>query len=403
MTQKSNDYQIKNLVEFLNKTLFLENAAIDRLSTRIKETPIKEFKQRMEQHLECTYKQKNILEQLILTFRQRSDNTVLDSSQKIANNKSNIDTRTLTKALDKNETFDESIKFSLEETEFAKIKLDYIVEYDELVAYQTLINLAETIDFHNKDDVLLLLRESKQEEESMVYWYQVHAPVVLDNLWPKMINKAMKRGQNFLMDHKNSKMRLVIMYADLVGSTNMSMTLPIRDLVLLIRAFTHELSNVIERYNGYVLKYSGDAVICFFSTVDNDNKIDTCKHAINCAKSMVEVIKKEINLILNEKYGYPQLQVKIGIDEGENAIIQYGYEENSPIDILGYGMNIVSKITSLTTPNGISIGENVYNLLDHKTQSEFQMLSSPASVWKYVNLDTKKPYKIYRYSSDHLN
>ena len=272
-----------------------------------------------------------------------------------------------------------------------------------MVAYQTLINLAETIDFHNKDDVLLLLRESKQEEESMVYWYQVHAPVVLDNLWPKMINKAMKRGQNFLMDHKNSKMRLVIMYADLVGSTNMSMTLPIRDLVLLIRAFTHELSNVIERYNGYVLKYSGDAVICFFSTVDNDNKIDTCKHAINCAKSMVEVIKKEINLILNEKYGYPQLQVKIGIDEGENAIIQYGYEENSPIDILGYGMNIVSKITSLTTPNGISIGENVYNLLDHKTQSEFQMLSSPASVWKYVNLDTKKPYKIYRYSSDHLN
>lgn len=403
MTQKSNNYQIKNLVEFLNKTLFLENAAIDRLPSRIKETLIREFKQRMEQHLESTYKQKEILEQMILTFRQRSDNIVLDSSQKMANNKSNINIHTLTKVFDKNENFDESIKFSLEETEFAKIKLDYIVEYDELIAYQTLINLAETIDFHNKDDILPLLRESKQEEESMVYWYQVHAPVVLDNLWPKMINKAMKRGQNFLMDHKNSKMRLVIMYADLVGSTNMSMTLPIRDLVLLIRAFTHELSNVIERYNGYVLKYSGDAVICFFSTVDNGNKIDTCIQAINCAKSMVEVIKKEINLILNEKYGYPQLQVKIGIDEGENAIIQYGYEENSPIDILGYGMNIVSKITSLTTPNGISIGENAYNLLDHKTQSKFQISSVPIGNWKYVNLDTKKPYKIYRYSSDHLN
>lgn len=329
MTQKSNDYQIKNLVEFLNKTLFLENAAIERLSTRIKETTIQEFKQRMEQHLESTYKQKDILEQMILIFRQRSDDAVLDSSQKIVNNEINTNVHTLTKALDKNGNFVESIKFSLEETEFAKIKLDYIVEYDELVAYQTLINLAETTDFHNKDDILLLLRESKREEESMVYWYQVHAPVVLDNLWPKMINKAMKRGQNYLTDHKNSRMRLVVMYADLVGSTNMSMTLPIRDLVLLIRAFTHELSNVIERYNGYVLKYSGDAVICFFSTVDNGNKIDTCKHAINCAKSMVEVIKKEINLILHEKYGYPQLQVKIGIDEGENAIIQYGYEENS--------------------------------------------------------------------------
>lgn len=122
--------------------------------------------------------------------------------------------------------------------------------------------------------------------------------------------------------------------------------------------------------------------------------------SISCAKSIINAIKKEINSILGEKYGYPQLRVKIGIDEGENAIIQYGYEKNSPIDILGYCMNIVSKITSLTSANGISLGENTYNLLDDKTQLDFQILSMQSVNWKYLNLDTKKPYKVYRYNPE---
>ncbi len=60
------------------------------------------------------------------------------------------------------------------------------------------------------------------------------------------------------------------MYVDLVGSTNMSMTLPIDKLVSIIRAFTYEMSSVIQSHKGYMLKYVGDAVIAFFpSTITN--------------------------------------------------------------------------------------------------------------------------------------
>ncbi|MDN5846321.1 MAG: DUF892 family protein [Candidatus Nitrosocosmicus sp.] len=399
-----NDYQIKHLVKYLENTLFLEKAALDRLPTRINETPIHEIKQRMIQHLEHTYKQENRLEQIILEFRESYEYLNFDithpteEDSKI-NRIGENSRQTLVESADENKNFINNINSVSEEIEFANIKQDYIIEYDELVAYETLIHIAGTTEFQDKDVVLKLLNESKQEEESMVYWYQVHAPIVLDNLWPKMINNSMKRSQLFLTTHASSKMRLAIMYADLVGSTKMSMTLPINDLVLLIRAFTTELSNVIERYDGYVLKYSGDVVISFFPFIDNDTKYNICTRAIDCAKSIIEVIKKEINSILSEKYGYPELKVKVGIDEGENAIIQYGYEKDSPIDILGYCMNIVSKITSLTAANSISLGENVFILLDDKMQSNFQISSVPVNNWKYVNLNTNKPYKMYRYSS----
>jgi class 3 adenylate cyclase len=74
------------------------------------------------------------------------------------------------------------------------------------------------------------------------------------------------------------------------------------------------------------------------------------------------VLNSRINPIL-KNYDCPELYVKIGIDEGVNVVLQYAYDRSSQIDILGYTMNISAKITSLTGPNKVSVGENIYKLL----------------------------------------
>ena len=205
-------------------------------------------------------------------------------------------------------------------------------------------------------------------------------------------NTSIKRGQDFLRKHVSSKVPIVIMYADLVGSTKMSMTLPAEKLVTIIRAFSHELSAVIESFEGYVLKYVGDAVIAFFPY--GFNRYLTCDKSVECGKSMVNVLTEGINPILS-KLDFPELSVMIGIDEGEIVIVQYGYDQSSPIDILGYGMNVAAKITSLTDPNKVSVGENVFKLLHPNLQSEIRELTTSEAEWKYVNLKTGKPYKVY--------
>lgn len=205
-------------------------------------------------------------------------------------------------------------------------------------------------------------------------------------------NTSIKRSQDFLRKHVSSKVPLVIIYADLVGSTKMSMTLPAEKLVTIIRAFSHELSTVIESYEGYVLKYVGDAVIAFFPY--GFNRYLTCDKSVECGKSMVNVLREGINPILS-KLDYPELSVKIGIDEGENVVVQYGYDQSSPIDILGYGMNVAAKITSITESNRVSVGENVFKLLHPNLLSEFHELVISENEWKYVNVKTGKPYKVY--------
>ncbi len=205
-------------------------------------------------------------------------------------------------------------------------------------------------------------------------------------------NTSIERGQRFLLQHVNSKLDLVIMYADMVGSTTMSMTLPTEKVVTIIKAFSHELSSVIESYGGFVLKYVGDAIISFFPS--EFNKYLICDRAYRCAKSMVSVLRNDINPVIH-KHGYPNLQIKIGMAEGENVVIQYGKDKSSQIDLIGYVMNVTAKITSITLPNRISVGGTIYTLLHPKTQSDFEIVSLENMNWKYIDMHNQNPYTVF--------
>jgi class 3 adenylate cyclase len=237
-------------------------------------------------------------------------------------------------------------------------------------------------------------------ENRTIYDLQTLLSQRQDRLWSVLYerykyNTSIKRGQDFLLNHVDSKISLVVMYVDLVGSTKMSMDLPVERMAKIIKAFSHELSSVVKSYNGFVLKYVGDAIIAFFPS--SFNKYLSCDTTFLCANSMINVIENSINPILEKDKGnYPKLAVKIGIDEGENLAIQYEFDKSAPIDLIGYPMNVAAKITSLTRPNKISVGNNVYKLLHPTVQPEFRkMQMKEGTEWKYIDLETNLPYKVY--------
>lgn len=389
----------RDLVKELNGILSIENAAAGRIVSRIDRTPIQEVKKILKRHLIETNTQKIRLQDIIRQFGEEPTKMKADlsSSSFVSTNNVTTPSKNNHSEYTKIGLQNMSLKHSLpEEDEMEQIRQDFAINHEELVAYESLIGKIQMMNMPHQQENISLLEKRMKEVESMVYWYKIHTPLIFDNLWPKVINTSIKRGQNYLLNHIGIKIPIVIMYADLVGSTKMSMTLPTDNLVSLIRAFDHQISHVVDSQGGYVLKYAGDGVISFFpGRVDKQNRYLTSSTSVVCGKLMINAIKDEINSILHYVYQYPELFVKIGIDAGVNAIVQFGYEHKSPIDILGYSMNIASKITSITGPNKVSIGENVYNSLDSELQSEFHELSIPDDRWKYVNYGTDRPYKIY--------
>ena len=204
-------------------------------------------------------------------------------------------------------------------------------------------------------------------------------------------------SEKFLREHVFKKINIVTLYVDLVGSTTMTLELPAEKLATIISSFSQEMASVIRQHKGLVLKFVGDAVIGYFNA--EDNTLLVSDNAVNCAKSMITVIEKGINPILNQ-YDYPDLMVKIGVDYGQSIVVRYGSNETtSHVDLMGPVMNISSKIQAMAKPNQILIGQDVYQRIHPTTQKNFKEMIWNKDEWKFRSRLTGEVYKVYEYDA----
>lgn len=206
---------------------------------------------------------------------------------------------------------------------------------------------------------------------------------------------SINESEQFLRENVFSKLDMVVLYVDLVGSTTMTLEMPEEKIATIISSFSQEMAAVIRQHHGYVLKFVGDAVIGYF--VAEENGLLAADNAVNCAKSMISVIQKGINPILNQ-YDYPDLMVKIGVDFGQNIVVRYGADaRNSHVDLMGPAMNIAAKIQNMAKPNQILIGNDVYQRIHPATQKEFSQIVWKNNEWKYRSRLTGEIYNIYEF------
>ena len=167
-------------VDYLNEILSAENAAIDRLQTRIQETPIQEAKQRLQQHLQETRGQQGRLEKLITDYdgsptKSKADLPMLKppATSMMKDTLKNT-VKSMTKGTE-NPT--------AEETEIRNIKEDAIIENAEIIAYKICSQLAGKL---NAQDAISVCQQNTEEEVSMFNWIMTNTPSMLDQLWPKI-------------------------------------------------------------------------------------------------------------------------------------------------------------------------------------------------------------------------
>lgn len=202
---------------------------------------------------------------------------------------------------------------------------------------------------------------------------------------------TLDKSERYLRKHANTRKNFVVLIADLVGSTQMTRTLPVERLATIIQTFSQEMSFTILNFEGYVLKHVGDAVIAYFPA--DTNFYMASDTAVNCARSMITILQQGINPILNQ-YDYPELKVKIGIDSGVHSVIQYGIGEKSHVDILGYGISMASKIAAVAKPDQIVTSESIYQGMHPSARTRFSEMKLDSS-WTFTDERTGEIYRLY--------
>lgn len=190
---------------------------------------------------------------------------------------------------------------------------------------------------------------------------------------------------------------MVVLFIDINGSTQMSITLPPPKFATIVQVFSQETGLAIIGHGGYVLKYVGDSVIGIFPGEFDKRK--ACENALNCAKSILSIVRECINPALGDN-NLPHITVKVGLDRGPSSVILYGKSMDlAPIDLIGPSISMASKITSAAEPNQILAGQSVYDMFtsDGLFRNKFTNIKFPYDKWNYVNKSSGNIYELYSY------
>ncbi len=184
-------------------------------------------------------------------------------------------------------------------------------------------------------------------------------------------NEPIKKQENTLYFSKQPK-QCTVGIIDIVGSTNISVSLSEKNMEDFYGIFINDISNIIKKFEGIVVKNIGDSLLFYFpDTLEKSHKNTNQKsfeNAINCGFAIIDYHSK-INKKMS-KLGLPKLDYKISFSYGGIRIAKI--LTSAVDDIFGLTVNICSKINSLCPPNSIVITQKLHDTIDsfERIQSE---------------------------------
>ena len=150
--------------------------------------------------------------------------------------------------------------------------------------------------------------------------------------------------------------QLTVMFADVVGSTELSAQLDPEDWHDLISQYHQTAALIVKRFDGHVAQYLGDGVLILFGypkAHEND-----AEQAVRAGLALIEAIKS-----LNSSFQHTfekSISIRVGLHTGEVMVRQ---ETGDSGNIFGETPNIAARIQAATEPNTVCISAATQRLV----------------------------------------
>ncbi len=177
-----------------------------------------------------------------------------------------------------------------------------------------------------------------------------------------------------------ARRQLTVMVADLVGSTALSARLDPEEMRAVIGACRKACAAVIEREDGFVAKYMGDAVLAYFGYPRAHE--DDAERAVRAGLAIAEAVCR-----LSAPDGIA-LAVRIGVSTGIVVVGDLlGSGESHERGVVGDTPNLAARLQGIAKPGGVVIAEatrrmigDLFDLEDLGAQT-LKGLAAPAQAY----------------------
>ena len=161
-----------------------------------------------------------------------------------------------------------------------------------------------------------------------------------------------------------------VCFIDIVDSTinTVEITNP-QKIKTYYSVFINTMAALARDFDATVIKSTGDSIIYYFpKTADSSNNMPAFKSVFECGLTMISV-NPIVNAKLQKEEGLPNLTYRISADYGRVEVAKSLTSTSG--DLFGPTVNLCAKINSRAEPNGMVIGNNLYQVTKGKFDDDY--------------------------------
>jgi len=159
---------------------------------------------------------------------------------------------------------------------------------------------------------------------------------------------------------------MTTMFADIRGFTTLSETMTPQENFKFINGYLTQMEPIIDKYNGFIDKYIGDAIMALFPTCADD----AVQAAIAMLKKLVDYNQGR------QRAGYQLINIGIGIHTGPLMLGTVGGQNRMDGTVISDAVNLASRVEGLTKIYGtpLLITEQTYSSLTDVSQYHIRVI-----------------------------
>jgi len=154
--------------------------------------------------------------------------------------------------------------------------------------------------------------------------------------------------------------QITIFFSDIAGFTTISEKMTPEELVMFLRKYLTEFSDIIMEEKWFINKYEGDAIMALWGAFSENDR-----HSFNACMGALKQQGKLLQLNKEWKEGkVGEIQVRMGIHTGEAIVGNIGSEgKKMEFTALGDSVNLASRLEGVNKYYGtcICVSESVFN------------------------------------------
>jgi adenylate cyclase len=185
--------------------------------------------------------------------------------------------------------------------------------------------------------------------------------------------------------------RITVLFADMVGFTDLSESLEPEELADVLNGYLREMTAAVLAHGGSLDNFIGDGVMAIFGAPREMPEAEQAWAALRAATEMRERCGA-LAASLRERGIPADPQIRIGVNTAHCTVGIFGSEVMRAYKAVGFGVNVAARLQTAADPGSILCGFRTYALVKDRVRAEERGALSvkgarrPVEAWEIVGL-----------------